>query len=64
MPDMFLFTITKTENEIPFGEFPLVCRFLKRVFNLGTARPRYSITWHLSVVLKYIKSMQALKQLI
>ena len=32
-------TIIKTENEIPFGELPLVCRFLKWVFNLRSALP-------------------------
>ena len=34
-----LSTIIKTENEIPFGELPLVCRFLKGVFNLRSALP-------------------------
>ena len=38
----FLSTVIKTENGIPFGELPLVCRFL--------------------IVLKYIKSLKALKQ--
>ena len=27
-----LSTIIKTENEIPFGELPVVCKFLKAVF--------------------------------
>ena len=57
-----LSTIIKTENEIPFGELSLVCRFLKGVFNLRPALPRYSTTWDISVVLKYIKSLKALKQ--
>ena len=34
-----LSTIIKTENEIPFAELPLVCRFLKGVFNLRSALP-------------------------
>ena len=55
-------TIIKTENEIPFGELPLVCRFLKGVLNLRTAHPRCSTKRDVSVVLKYIKSLQALKQ--
>ena len=55
-------TIVKTENEIPFGELPLVCRFLKGVFNLRLDLPRYSTTWDVSVVLKYIKSLEALNQ--
>ena len=57
-----LSTIIKTENEIPFGELLLVCRFLKGVFNLRSGLPRYSTTWDVSVVLKYIKSLKALKQ--
>ena len=57
-----LSTIIKTENEIPFGKLPLVCRFLKGVFTLKPVLPRYSATWDISVVLKYIKSLKALKQ--
>ena len=57
-----LSTIIKTENDIPFGELPLVCRFLKGVFNLRPALPKYSTAWDVSVVLKYIKSLKALKQ--
>ena len=57
-----LSTIIKNENEIPFEELPLVCRFLKGVFNLRPALPRYSTTWDVSVVLKYIKRLKVLKQ--
>ena len=57
-----LSTIIKTENDIPFGELPLVCRFLKGVFNLRPALPKYSTTWDVSLVLKYRKSLKALKQ--
>ena len=49
-------------NEIPLGELLLLCRFLKGVFNLRPALPRYSTTWDVSVALKYIKSLKALKQ--
>ena len=57
-----LSTIIKTENDIPFGELPLVCRFLKGVFNLRPALPKYYTTWDVSVVLKYIKSLKVLTQ--
>ena len=57
-----LSTIIKTENEMPFREFPLVYRFLKGIFDLRPALPRYSTTWDVSVVLKYIKSLKDLKQ--
>ena len=43
------------------GELPLVCRFLKGVFNLRTTYPRY-FPWDVSVVLRYIKSLEVLKQ--
>ena len=54
--------IIKIEIVILFGELPLVCRFLKGDFNLRPALPRYSTTWDVSIVLKYIKSLEALKQ--
>ena len=53
-----LSTTIKTENEIPFGKLPLVCSFLKGDSNLRPALPRYSTTLDVSVVLKYIKSLQ------
>ena len=58
----FLPTIIKTENEILFGELPIVWKFLKGVLNLRPAVPRYFTTWNVSVVLKYRKSLQALNQ--
>ena len=57
-----LSTIIKTENWIPFGEFPLVCTSFKAVFNLRPALPKFSPTWDVSIVLKCMKSFQALKQ--
>ena len=57
-----LYTITKTENETPFGKLLLVCRFLKVVFNLRSALPRYSTTCDISLILKYINSLEPLKQ--
>ena len=47
---------------IPVEKFPLVCKFLKGVFNLRPAFLRFSTTWDVSVVLKYMKSFQAVKQ--
>ena len=41
---------------------PLVCRFLKGVFNLRPALLRYCTTWDVSVILNYIKSLKALNQ--
>ena len=53
--------VIKTENEIPYDTI-LVCRFLNGVFNLRPALSSYSTSWDLSVVLKYIKGFQALRQ--
>ena len=50
-PRSVLSIIIKTENEILFGELPLVCRSLKRVFNLRPSFPGYSTAWNVSVVL-------------
>ena len=61
LPHLF-YPYTQTENEIPYVELPLVYRFLKGVFNLKPAYPGYSTTWDVSVVLKYIKTLKALKQ--
>ena len=36
---------------------PLVCRYLKGVFNEFPVLPKYSFTWDVGVVLKYISSM-------
>ena len=35
----------------------LVCRYLKGVFNEFPVLPKYSFTWDVGVVLKYISSM-------
>lgn len=56
-----LSTVIKTENDISLEGIPLVCRFLKRVFNLRPAFPGYSSTMDISVFLKYI-SLEALTQ--
>ena len=39
------------------GMHPLVCRYLKGVFNEFPVLPKYSFTWDVGVVLKYISSM-------
>ena len=39
------------------GMYPLVCRYLKGVFNEFPVLPKYSFTWDVGVVLKYISSM-------
>lgn len=39
----------------PFGEDPLVTRFMKGVYNARPSLPRYKETWDVSVVLKFLE---------
>lgn len=39
---------------ITFGEHPLVCRFLKGVFELRPSLPKYSYVWDVGLVLRYL----------
>ena len=39
------------------GSEPLVCRFMREVFNLQPARPRYSSIWDVSIALKYLRRL-------
>ena len=41
----------------PIGEHPLVCRFLRGVFNLRPALPRYQVTWDVGAVFKILRKM-------
>ena len=42
-------------GDVPIGKHPLVCRFLKGVFQERPALPRYVDTWDISLVLNYLK---------
>ncbi|GFN81275.1 tyrosine recombinase [Plakobranchus ocellatus] len=39
------------------GAHPLVCRFMRGVFNLRPSCPRYSHIWYVSIVLRYLRSL-------
>ena len=41
----------------PAGQHPLVCRFLKAVFNEKPALPRYRSVWNPDVVLSYLREL-------
>jgi len=48
-----------THNQIegaPIGQHPLVSRLLKGVHNTCPPQPRYSSTWDVDVVIKYLQS--------
>ena len=41
-----------------FGEHPLVCRYMKGVFELRPALPKYAEIWDVNVVLNYLKQFE------
>ena len=46
-----------------FGNHPLVVRFMRGVYNLRPLLPRYSSTWDVSPVLRYISSLEPLNEI-
>lgn len=51
-----LSTVLVTENGVKFGEHPLVCRYMKGIFQLRPALPKYTHIWDVNVVLTYLKT--------
>jgi len=51
-----LSSFLQTDTTLTFGQFPLVKRFMKGIFELRPALPRYKSTWDLSTVLNYFRS--------
>ena len=47
----------------PAGQHPLVCRFLKAVFNERPALPRYNTIWDVNVVLDYLVTLSPVRKL-
>lgn len=45
------------------GEHPLVCRFLKGVFNLRPSLPKTNVTWDPNCVLRFIRGWSPVKSL-
>ena len=44
------------ENGMKFGEHPLVTRYMKGIFEIRPAFPKYSEIWDVTVVLNYLKT--------
>jgi hypothetical protein len=44
-------------NNLPVGQHSLVKRFINGVFNMKPSFPRYTFTWDVNLVLKFLKSM-------
>lgn len=51
------------EDGFKFGEHPLVCRFMKGVFELKPALPKYKEVSQVSTVLDYLKTTKPASQL-
>lgn len=44
-----------SQNKI--GDGPLIGRFLKGIYRLRTAKPKYTYTWDVSIVLRYLRTL-------
>ena len=44
------------KREVYFGTNSLTCRLLKGVFNTRPSLPRYTVTWHTDLVLRYLET--------
>ena len=51
-----LSTLLVSQSGVKFGEHPLVCRYMKGMFQLRPALPKYSDIWDVNVVLNYLKT--------
>ena len=51
------------DNSVNISSNVLVKRFMKGVYTLRPALPRYNVTWDLNVVLKYLKGLSPLESL-
>ena len=49
-------TVLVMENGVKFGEHPSVCRYMKAIFQLRPALPKYTRIWDVNVVLTYLKT--------
>lgn len=48
---------------VSVGSHPLVIRFMKGVYNKRPSLPRYSVTWDVSKVLNYLRTLSPVKSL-
>ena len=50
-------------SSIPFGQLPIVRRFMKGLFELRPALPRYKSIWDLNIVFNYFRGRPAAPEL-
>eukprot|EP00794_Sanderia_malayensis_P006395 gene6395-7129_t len=55
--------IIQLPTRTSFGKHPLVCRFMKGVFNTRPALTKYTEIWDISTVLTYIKTLYPLEKI-
>ena len=58
-----LSNVLMSKDGFKFGEHPLVCRYMKGVFELKPALPRYKEIWDVKVVLDYLKTFEDLRSI-
>ena len=52
-----LSTVMGINDNVSFREHPLVCRFIKGVFQLKPALPKYTQVWDVEKVLSHLKTL-------
>ena len=52
-----LSSIITLSGGTPIGEHPLICRFVKGVFELRPSLPKYTEIWDVAIVLNYLKTL-------
>jgi integrase len=58
-----LSSVIRPTAGVPFGKDPLVCRFLKGVFELKPSLPKYSEIWDVNKVLCYLQQVSSVNQI-
>ena len=53
--------INTARAAVSIGSHPLVCRFMRGVFNLRPSIPRYTHMWDVSIVLNYLRTLPAVE---
>ena len=52
-----------TNHTIPFGQHPLVKRFMKGIFELRSTFPKYKSIWDVNIVFSYLRKQPAIQEL-
>jgi len=56
-------SVHKFIDNLPIGKHSVVVQFFKGLANLRPSQPRYSVTWDVEIVIKYLRSLWPLKKL-